>query len=169
MWSRERGAGRHAPQLLSGRQCTLPHPPPLHCRLGQVCVRGLVSAVSRAHLHPPCSRSLRLDLAPRFCGVGWWWWWEGSEHGEAADWADEARCKVGELQVTAPGPGLRVPARASLGSPAQGHFTSSDGGGGSSEHSRPLSWTRGSLWPQAHRRYWMHLRLPPGRGEFQAA
>lgn len=71
MWSRERGAGRHAPQLLSRRLCTLPHPPPLHCRLGQVCVRGLVSAVSRAHLQPPGSRSLRLDLAPRFCGVGW--------------------------------------------------------------------------------------------------
>lgn len=108
MWSRRRGAGLHRPQPLSRRVGTFPNPPSLRCGLGQVCACELVSAICRVHLSTPGSHcSLRLDLAPRFCGVG-----GGGGLGTCRGnrRADGAQCKVEELQVTSPGPGMHIQA-----------------------------------------------------------
>lgn len=106
------GAGRGAPASIDPNLClggwvpSLTHLP-LRCRPGQVCACELVSAICRVHLSTPGSHcSLRLDLAPRFCGVG--------GRGRAGTCrgnrrAVGAQCKV-ESQVTSPGPGMHIQA-----------------------------------------------------------
>ena len=159
-WDLRRGApARCLPQPLPRWVGALSNPPSLRCRLGQVCVRALVSAVFRVHLLRPGTRSpLRLDLTLPFCEAG------PQSPGRQQTGQMETSVKWG-LQVTFQGLGCM--SRLALLQGTQVSATLSPAvraylGLQAAHHNQQLPVAAGAQV------IWMGLRFPSGRGEHQA-